>query len=144
MGAKGARNHLETNIRLLQDIIVPQPQHLEATALQEPGPCLVLRPLSVSLPCSRARAGVGAKGARNRLQTNFGLLQDIIVPEPQHLEATALQEPGPCLVLCLLVAVLPAVDLDDEPRIEAGEIGDERTNRILPAEFVSVELSFRK
>ena len=31
--------------------------------------------------------------------------------------------------------VLPAIDLDDQPRFEAGEIGDEAVDQHLPAEL---------
>jgi hypothetical protein len=41
--------------------------------------------------------------------------------------------------IVLAVAMLSAIGLDDQPVCNAGEVDDERTNRPLTAEFVSVQ-----
>ena len=93
-----------------------------------------------SLPCLRGRVGVGAQGARNYLKTSIGLLQHVIVPEPQHFESTAFQKPRPRLVPGALFVVLATIDFNDQACINAGEIGDERPDRILSSELVSIQL----
>ena len=86
------------------------------------------------------RVGVGGgcaqdlQLAQNALQHALGIAQHLVVPEAQDNEALG-SEPliAPC-VIALLLVVLPAIDLYDEPWGEAGEVGDVGADRGLAAE----------
>jgi len=65
---------------------------------------------------------------------------DIVVPESKYIEALRAQIAVACLIdaaTCVEV-MLPAVDLDDEPRRVAGEVDDEMVDRYLSAEMEAV------
>jgi hypothetical protein len=51
--------------------------------------------------------------------------QNIIVPEPDNAVATRVQPRRPGSILLPLHVVLPAIDLDNQPRVETGKISDE-------------------
>ena len=68
------------------------------------------------------------------------MLQDLVVPEAQDAEAFGAEE-GVTIKVVEAVAVLAAVDLNDEPGFEADEIEDVAEQRNLAAEFGAGELS---
>ena len=66
----------------------------------------------------------------NVFDAAFQALDDLVVPEPQDLEALALQ-PG-ITPSVSGSSMMRTIDLDDEIALEACEIGDERAYRHLP------------
>ena len=60
--------------------------------------------------------------------------QDFLVAEAQDAEAVA-GEPEVASLVVVITAVLAAVDLDHQAEPEAREVGDERPESDLPAEF---------
>ena len=56
-----------------------------------------------------------------------------MVPEPKHPEPLLLQPSIPGFVLSV-AKMLPAIDLNHQPPLEAGEVNDVGTNRDLPTE----------
>ena len=58
-----------------------------------------------------------------------------MVPEADDAEAAAAEIGGPGSVG--VGAVLAAVGLDDQPSLEAGEVGDERADAVLEAELAA-------
>jgi len=49
--------------------------------------------------------------------------------------ALRLEERVPCQVVSLVVGMLRAIEFDDEPRFEAGEVGDEVAQWMLATEL---------
>jgi hypothetical protein len=70
----------------------------------------------------------------------FDITQHLVVPESQDAESLSLQPCCSRAVLLSSVAMLPAIDLDDEPSIEADEIDDVGANRHLSAEAMTIDL----
>jgi hypothetical protein len=68
------------------------------------------------------------------------MLQDLVVPEAQDAKAFGAKE-GVTIKVVEAVAVLAAVDLNDQPGFEADEIEDVATQWHLAAEFGAGELS---
>ena len=72
------------------------------------------------------------------LRDTVQILQHLVVPEAQHTPAVA----GHVGVAGGIGrAVLGAVDLDDEPGCDAGEVGDVGRDRMLAAEMGAFELA---
>src|SRR5215469_12721303 len=63
----------------------------------------------------------------------LGIVQHLVVPEPQHAVPLGFEEPGPGCFRLGRAIVLPAIDLDDQSCCVADEIGDEPADRHLPA-----------
>jgi len=72
--------------------------------------------------------------------------QNLLVPEAQHSIVLALKILRPAFIALpfAFIAMLVSVKLDNEPCIGTEEICDERTNRVLPPEFVACEVSISK
>ena len=66
-------------------------------------------------------------------ENTLGLLQHLVVPEAEDCVAFALQ-PGSSPRVSFS-SVLPTVDFDDELPVEADEIDDVRTDRVLPPDL---------
>ncbi len=73
--------------------------------------------------------------ADNPVQNIVGIAKDIVIPEPEHAPSLALQ-PGCSAFIRMALRVLPAIDLDNQSVGDTGEIRDERTDRMLAAEFM--------
>ena len=69
----------------------------------------------------------------------FSVFQHIIVPEADDSVAEAFDGFRP--VSIDLLAMLPAVEFDDQVRVPAGEVGDVRTDRELTDELCAFELA---
>ena len=69
----------------------------------------------------------------DRFDDLVGALEHVVVPESQDLEAL---RPQPCIPRFIVAGalVLAAVDLDDELSIQADEVDDVMTDRMLAAE----------
>jgi hypothetical protein len=66
-------------------------------------------------------------------------LQNIMVPEAEHLPAKGFQmlrAPG-----IALASVLAAIGFDDEPALNASEVGDEWPDCSLPAKLESAKIA---
>ncbi len=74
-------------------------------------------------------AGGGADHAQNAL----GIDQHIAVPEPNHRVAGCFEMAGTGAIN--LGVMLAAIDLDDQPAVEAHEVDDVTVDRLLPPEF---------
>ena len=75
---------------------------------------------------------------KNSRQHVIGLAQDIIVPEPQHHVTLPAQE-GIAPFVVRRIHVLSTVELNQKAGLQAGEVGDVRTDRMLPAETEAAE-----
>lgn len=64
----------------------------------------------------------------------IGAPQHLMVPESKDAIPRALEDFGTSQVVFTGVSVLPTIELDDQPGLDAGEIGNEADNRVLPAE----------
>jgi hypothetical protein len=70
--------------------------------------------------------------ARNRLQHTFGVAQDISVPKTQDPVTLRLNEKRSSFVVIRCVRVLSAIQFNDQPFCETGEVGEVGTDRHLP------------
>ena len=74
------------------------------------------------------------------LQHRSGVLQNLVIPEPEHLVSPSLK-PGRALIIVLnLIRMLPAVCLDDEPGLVTYQVGDEGTDAVLATELEPFQL----
>jgi hypothetical protein len=64
-----------------------------------------------------------------------------VIPEPVYAEPLSSEPIGSSLIGFHLFRVLPAVQFNDQPTVQANEIGHERAERHLPAELVPAELA---
>jgi hypothetical protein len=78
--------------------------------------------------------------AVNHREHVLELRQDLIVPESHHLESLSHQEQGAFCVTRRLLDVLPTIELDDEPPLDANEIHDVAADGHLAPKLVTVEL----
>src|SRR5436853_304867 len=78
--------------------------------------------------------------AINLVERVVGIPQYVFVPEAHHHETRPLQPSAPFGILCRVFRVLAAVNLDDELRVDADEIGYVAINRYLPAKFPAMKL----
>jgi len=78
-------------------------------------------------------------GSQDRLYNPVQVLVDLGVPEPQTAKPTMVQLFVARLITCdhHVGAMLPAIKLDDDPLLKAGEIGDEAPDRNLSTEVQS-------
>lgn len=70
----------------------------------------------------------------------FGVREDVVVPETKHTPALTFQPSGPAPV-GLAVGMLSAIDLDDKPVKDTGEVQNERAERVLTPEFIAFQAS---
>ena len=75
------------------------------------------------------------------LHNSIDLRADFIVPEPQHLVSRIAQKLGSTFVAGQFVRVLGTIDLDNQLRLWAKEIGEEWANGMLTPELESIELA---
>ncbi len=97
-------------------------------------------------PSPRPRSGRGAGGEGRRIERLHDRLEDtpriaqyIVIPKSKHEKSIPLQESIPGVVGGCLVLMLTAVDLNDEPLLDANEVDDERPDRMLTPEFMREE-----
>ena len=79
------------------------------------------------------------QSAANNLHDKFDIVDDLRIPETQHAMALRFD-----MVLASHVggvAMLAAIDFDDELLLAANEIGDERSDGDLPAELEAIKLA---
>jgi hypothetical protein len=83
------------------------------------------------------------RGVQNRLQNAVHVVANLAVPEAQHRPALSLHERIAFRVMSagIVETVLVAVKLDDEPRLDASEVGHIRSDRMLAAEAKAAELA---
>jgi hypothetical protein len=62
----------------------------------------------------------------NHLENSLHILENLMVPEPEHPKAL-IRQPGIPGFVSSVTKVLPAVDLDHQPPREAGKVNDVRT-----------------
>jgi len=74
-------------------------------------------------------------------QYAIDLTEDLVVPEPQHDKSRRFKCTRASLVALHSLRVLTAIEFDDEHAIEANEIQNEITVRMLPAKLATVELT---
>src|SRR5438105_12481071 len=75
------------------------------------------------------------------VQHIIGVLQHVLIPEPYDDKAQSFQMGAPLGISRRVLRMLPAIDLDDELRIDTDEIGNVSFDRHLPAKLPAVELS---
>ena len=81
------------------------------------------------------------KIAENQLETGFRLGQNFMIPEPQDSETRVHQISSSSLIEVALITMLTAVDFDDQTGLDACEIGDEWSDRMLPTKLVPAQLT---
>jgi len=82
---------------------------------------------------------VGAKRVRNRFNTSIGLFQNLVVPETHNPESASIQKSCARFIFLTLFGMLAAVDFNDQSSVDASEVDNERTNRVLPPELEAIE-----
>jgi hypothetical protein len=77
----------------------------------------------------------------NDLQDRVRFRKDVTVRESQHVETMLRQYDGPRRIAShpSILVVLATVQLDDQHALDAGEVGEERTDGMLPTKFVPGE-----
>src|ERR1700737_4145576 len=90
--------------------------------------------------------GFGGGGCRRRCwetpsAPQWGSLQYLVVPEPQHAVALGFKEAGSARFLFRRRFVLAAIDFDDQSRFVADEVGNEAPERHLTAKSVPFGLA---
>ena len=70
----------------------------------------------------------------------FDVLIDLGHPEPQHAKAHGAQAAISPRVIDDLIAVVVAIDLDDQPCLQAGEVGEVGSNRHLASKLATHQL----
>src|SRR5262249_24329795 len=90
----------------------------------------------------RARQYAGRSGRRNLLQNAVEVLQNVAVPESQHLDAFCVEPTRSSFIIGgrNRNVVLPAVNLDSEANRRTIEIKNILADRMLPAEAQAVDL----
>ena len=73
-----------------------------------------------------------------------GPSEHVIIPESHHSISATLEPFSACGVTFVIVAMLPAIHLDDEPRLGAKEIDNVRADGLLttkaePVDFLSAQ-----
>lgn len=96
-------------------------------------------PLQGELP----QAEGGSLGQRNEngVQHDSCRCQHFMIPESQHTESTLCQVGVPLRVVRFGLRVLTSVEFDDQARLQAREVSDIGTDRMLSAETVTAQCS---
>jgi hypothetical protein len=89
-----------------------------------------------AVPCSRCFS----EHICNPFDDGIDIACYLGVPESQHAKSIGTQECATDLVLAFSLGVLGPIKFDNQVRFEANEVGEEGTDRELPAESESVEL----
>ena len=84
---------------------------------------------------------VRVQGIEDGLQHCLGFLKHLVVPEAKHAESSRADPAVAMLVVAKAVAVLSAVEFDDEPCFETREVGDVSVDRDLATESMAAELA---
>jgi hypothetical protein len=66
-----------------------------------------------------------------------GILQHLVVPEPQYAVPLTFEEPRAARLFCGREIVLAAIDFDDQLRLMADKVGDKAPERCLAAKSVT-------
>ena len=74
-------------------------------------------------------------GVVDGLQDAFGLGQHLVVPEPDDPIAPLLKPLAALLVVSGLLQVLPTIQFHDQCSLQADEVNDRGTKRVLSAEL---------
>lgn len=80
-------------------------------------------------------------GLHNSLQHGLRLLQDLVVPETYHAITSTGEEGRPSHVVLYARRVLASIEFNNQPHVRATEIDDEWTDRLLPAEVRTRDLT---
>jgi len=102
-----------------------------------------MRPVETLSPLSptRERARVrGPKGRPDRREHRVSFLEPIRIPEPKDAETYGLQK-RIALRIVVALMVLASIELDHEAPVEAAEVDDVGTDRLLTAELEAGELA---
>ena len=75
------------------------------------------------------------------IEDTVGLMEYLVVPEPQHDQARSAQPVVPDALCTSRREMRRTVSLDDDARLLAEEVHDVRAQRLLPAELRAVQPS---
>jgi hypothetical protein len=78
----------------------------------------------------------GFDRSQNGLDHAIGIVENIVVPKPEHFPALTFEPSCSACVRCV-VAVLTTIGFDRQLVLGAGEVDDETAQRMLPPKFVS-------
>jgi hypothetical protein len=77
----------------------------------------------------------------DRVDHGIELRLDVTIPKPQHTVTGRSQEAVPPLVVGRTFEMLTAIQFDDEPPIERGEVADVEADLVLSAELETADLA---
>ena len=75
----------------------------------------------------------------NCRQNTFKIVENLIIREAQHAKPELAQPRIALRVIAALLIMLPAVELNHQPRLNAGEIGVTPLNRMLPPKAPAIK-----
>ena len=75
------------------------------------------------------------------MQYGIEMSQDITIPKPDDAEAQRFEFGGAAAIALDLLRMLAAVEFDHEPPVDAAEVDDERSERLLAAKLESSKLA---
>ena len=81
------------------------------------------------------------QGLVDRFDDIVGTEQDVVIPEPQRAKATGSQRRISMPVMPRLIEMLTAIQLDDDPRLDADEIADIDADGMFPPELEASQLA---
>ena len=100
-----------------------------------------LRICSLSRLRERARVRAPLQRKQDLFKHDRHLSQHIVIPETQNTKAVPFDEACAIVVVRSSFHMLTTIQLDHQLGVEAGEVGEVRADRALPAELVIVESS---
>jgi len=79
------------------------------------------------------------QGFHDPLQDRVELVHDLVIPKAQHPIALSTEKLCPSLIALSSRGVLAPIEFDNQPALNATEVGNERTDGMLPAKLYSGE-----
>ncbi len=92
-------------------------------------------------PPLRGRIKVGGQAPADSLFHRLQLRQDLMIPEPNYSVPYALKPSGPFGVLLHMHSMLSSVHFDDHLSLQAHKVHNIRSDRMLSAELIPVDLA---
>lgn len=78
------------------------------------------------------------------LHHSFNVLHHVVVPESQNDETLSAQPSIALFIVLLLLSMLSAINLDNQSPLQTHEIDDLPAQRLLTAEFTTLDLPVAK
>jgi hypothetical protein len=78
---------------------------------------------------------------QNNIQHRLGFLEYLVIPESEHSKSLRFDSMVATFIVAMAFLVLPAIQLDYEPRFETREVGDIAADGHLAAETIAAQLA---